>query len=680
MLRDDGVFWLNYGDCYWGSGGGNNNAGITGKRPDVGATEDDRGNPVAYRERWGQEHQQGSLLLMPHRIALALQADGWIVRQDLVWCLSGGAMLYARTPTSEGPAMLKDLARLKPDTVELWNGESWTRVVQWCKNKKRSGALELVLRSGERIGCTPEHRWPMRWPVAAQMTIERSNELEVGDCIATATLPEPTGPDPAWITWDALWFAGLYLAEGSKSGTTLQLSGHADESKRWDRIKQLAEWYGASARLYVRGKTQAIHIDRAEALSAVLTHLLRGHTAKDKGLAPAAWKLSNHALHLIAQGYLEGDASPQGDRWRLGFTRNYKLEADLRCLAARLGATLTLKPMMASNQTGKFPAFRGEWRWTRSANHNEKDRSEIIEIRRSRAREFWDVTVADEPHLFALASGVLTHNSKPNPMPESVNGWRYQEGELRRGSWRHTRAHEYVFMLTKQMQYWSDGEAVREQAEYGRREQPIDTWDRTGPGARKVAGSTSGANPLAGRNPRSVLHIPTTPYRGAHYATFPPALIAPLILATCPRWCCPVCGQGWAPVVEHASVNRGGSGAAGRQPGDLGGKHLTNEQQHSGDGHDVRLGPTPVNIVSGYRSTCGHPHTQAEAVPGIVCDPFVGSGTTVMVAKQLLRRGIGFDLSMEYLDLQATLRTGIGSPSNQLDNLPLFAQDEIEIS
>ena len=53
--------------------------------------------------------------------------------------------------------------------------------------------------------------------------------------------------------------------------------------------------------------------------------------------------------------------------------------------------------------------------------------------------------------------------SKPNPMPESVRGWSFNtEGELRRGSWRHTRAHEYVFMLVKGMQYWSDQEAVRE--------------------------------------------------------------------------------------------------------------------------------------------------------------------------------------------------------------------------
>jgi len=46
---------------------------------------------------------------------------------------------------------------------------------------------------------------------------------------------------------------------------------------------------------------------------------------------------------------------------------------------------------------------------------------------------------------------------------------------------------------------------------------------------------------------------------------------------------------------------------------------------------------------------------------------------TVTLAKQLLRRGVGFDISLEYLDDQAKLRTGTGQPRHALDNLPLFS-------
>jgi hypothetical protein len=87
--------------------------------------------------------------------------------------------------------------------------------------------------------------------------------------------------------------------------------------------------------------------------------------------------------------------------------------------------------------------------------------------------------------------------------------------------------------------------------------------------------------------------------------------------------------------------------------------------------HDL---PERTTNIKSYRPTCEHPHD--EGVPGIVLDPFVGSGTTVMVAKQLLRRGIGLDISMEYLDEQAKIRTGISSPSKQFDELPLFAELE----
>ena len=229
--------------------------------------------------------------------------------------------------------------------------------------------------------------------------------------------------------------------------------------------------------------------------------------------------------------------------------------------------------------------------------------------------------------------------------------------ELRRGSWRHTRAHEYVFMLTKQMQYWSDQEAARvphDQPWRGKGEPEKNNWSVDG--KRGSHDTVRQYNP-GGRNLRSVLHIPTSPYKGAHYATFPPALIAPLILATCPRWCCPVCGQGWAPVVENhwkdAGRKHDDGYASAKQRGYL------RLERDDNDGFATRVPPGTVNAditVLGHRPTCAHPHTQAEAVPGIVFDPFVGSGTSVMVAKQLLRRGIGFDISRPYLIEQAKAR------------------------
>ncbi len=112
------------------------------------------------------------------------------------------------------------------------------------------------------------------------------------------------------------------------------------------------------------------------------------------------------------------------------------------------------------------------------------------------------------------------------------------------------------------------------------------------------------------------------------------------------------------------------------------GKHQSNTETEKkklwGGALQKFLDENPSQIKE-YRPTCEHPHTKDEAVPGIVLDPFVGSGTTVMVAKQLLRRGIGLDISLEYLDEQAKIRTGEGNPSGVLDDLPLFALTNDEV-
>lgn len=105
--------------------------------------------------------------------------------------------------------------------------------------------------------------------------------------------------------------------------------------------------------------------------------------------------------------------------------------------------------------------------------------------------------------------------SKPNPMPESVRD-------------RCTKAHEYVFLLSKSERYFYDHEAVREPEVCGR---------VRGPALHRDAVSTNGNGGLARResdgfrNRRSVWTVATRPYKGAHFATFPPALIEPCILA-----------------------------------------------------------------------------------------------------------------------------------------------------
>ena len=526
VLRDDGTLWLNLGDSYC------NTNGYARAQPEF--QRQGRNDAPANDRDLTQLHKAGfktkDLIGIPWRVAFALQADGWYLRQDIIWCLSGGTRVYARTQKGEMPTTIKDIARLDPATVQLWNGEKWTQLLGMSQSSRNADELEMTLRSGEKIACTPTHKFP------TERGLLTADELRPGDRLIRTTLPPPSAPlDSHYMTDDAAWFAGLYLAEGSRSGHTLQIAGHVKESERWERVKAIAAAYGGSATRTIDGNRMDIRV-YGKMLHALVDMLVSGTNAKTKHLNPRCWQYSNHFLHALLQGYLSGDGhyDPKNARWRLVFTRNDALAADMRTLAARLDAHLVLNQSHAILAGKRFPIYRGELRFERSGHWNQKHTEEIVSIGKARCRVVYDLGVEDEPHLFALASGILTHNSKPNPMPESVRD-------------RCTKAHEYIFLLAKSPRYYYDAEAVKEQqtestvarAAYGWNGRTDDNSNgaRTGSTFKRMAesGEKIGTIPADGlRNKRSVWTVSTKPYREAHFATFPPDLIQPCIRAGCP--------------------------------------------------------------------------------------------------------------------------------------------------
>lgn len=135
----------------------------------------------------------------------------------------------------------------------------------------------------------------------------------------------------------------------------------------------------------------------------------------------------------------------------------------------------------------------------------------------------WRVAFALQADGWYLRQDIIW--SKPNPMPESVTD-------------RCTKAHEYIFMLSKSARYYYDSEAVKEPAVGGTSrgngqrlaEQAISRTGGIISGG--TAKSTLGTSADETRNRRSVWNVATRPYKGAHFATYPPALIEPCILAT----------------------------------------------------------------------------------------------------------------------------------------------------
>lgn len=145
----------------------------------------------------------------------------------------------------------------------------------------------------------------------------------------------------------------------------------------------------------------------------------------------------------------------------------------------------------------------------------------------------WMVAFALRADGWYLRQDVIWH--KPNPAPESVQD-------------RCTKAHEYVFLLTKSRRYHYDAEAIKEPCVSGPSDirKMLESRERIGGKHKdlidplnKVSAATNIGRKRAvgspdGRNRRSVWTIATQPFRGAHFATFPPALVEPCIKAGCP--------------------------------------------------------------------------------------------------------------------------------------------------
>lgn len=136
----------------------------------------------------------------------------------------------------------------------------------------------------------------------------------------------------------------------------------------------------------------------------------------------------------------------------------------------------------------------------------------------------WRVAFALQAAGWYLRQDIIWH--KPNPMPESVTD-------------RCTKAHEYLFLLTKSERYYFDNEAIKEPAQANKGNAKSFRGGGSYTGGNSFSNSATKErethgnipNEVETRNRRSVWTVATKPYSGAHFATFPPALIEPCILA-----------------------------------------------------------------------------------------------------------------------------------------------------
>lgn len=275
----------------------------------------------------------------------------------------------------------------------------------------------------------------------------------------------------------------------------------------------------------------------------------------------------------------------------------------------------------------------------------------------------WMVAFALRADGWYLRSDIIW--AKPNPMPESVRD-------------RPTKAHEYLFLLTKSARYFYDADAIRTPLQpktlttYGIDRTTVgdqtglvagDNWARdvpqrkprmkvpggwdTGDGSHgtihrngRTEAEYKDIEGTAGANARTVWTIATHAFSEAHFATFPPALVEPCIKAgTSEKGRCPACGAPWRRRVETRYENPGNRSTNG--PRSIAHKHTTTA------GYDQRL--EAIHETTGWEPGCSC--NAGDPVPCMVLDPFGGAGTTSLVADRLGRDSIYIDLNPEYAEM-----------------------------
>lgn len=275
----------------------------------------------------------------------------------------------------------------------------------------------------------------------------------------------------------------------------------------------------------------------------------------------------------------------------------------------------------------------------------------------------WRVAFALQDDGWYLRSDIIWQ--KMNPMPEPVTD-------------RPTRAHEYVFLMTKSARYFYDHVAIMEDIKDVKYKTKFGGTKYPGQDGIKstFSGNKYDASTMIGKNKRSVWTVNTDKSSESHFATFPSALIEPMILAgTSEKGCCPNCGSQWERIVEKGEIapepenrmplKRLEQGQAGNlDKGNMGFRASKLSGQEMNDwkrSHpDQTTGWQPTCKCSGLDgdspgSDCADENNWP-SVPCVVLDPFAGSGTTVATAMGLKRYGIGFDASRKYVEEIAALK------------------------
>jgi len=488
ILKPTGTCWVVIGDTYM------NNSSYSSK----GRRGFNKKDGVIYKR--DPVIKQKSLCMVPERFAIGMVERGWILRNQIIWCLEENTMMFVKRNGKYLHIPIKEIKiGDKIATVDKDLNITWVKV----KNKFFTGvkrALKITTKSGIEVICSEEHRFPYEKEYEHERFLnpkfKQARDLKLQDKLFVNRRLKVELPKGSKEDYQKGFLVGLFLAKENCEEEENSARPSCPSSKELNKL----------VAVYVSGNTD-----------------------ETKHFSQEVWNTSIEFIKGIIDGLLNGNGyyDKKSNSWKVKIKPNKKLKNDLLLACRIVGYKLMHEGVSIDNSKSKGIVFVIKKR-TETEEPSMLCPEQISSIENIECVPMYDIEV--EPiytscceeenwnNLYFLANGIWTHNCKPNAMPESVKD-------------RFTVDYEKIFFFVKSREYY-----FKQQFEPHRSKPHGGQIGRKSndPHVQYDHGNADRFYKPNGRNKRAVWIIPTRPFKEAHFAVFPPEIPRICIDAGCP--------------------------------------------------------------------------------------------------------------------------------------------------
>jgi DNA modification methylase len=389
VLKKEGTCFLNLGDTYKGGCGGPQ----SWERESRGIEwhEESERNPHRRDKKvWldpknpheevlrGREHmtcndiEDKSLMMIPYRVAIEMINRGWTLRNQIIWCLEENTKLFVKLNHNYAYMTIKELYEIE-DRWEMrvltqnMKGENiWINIKNILLNGEQD-CYKIKTKTGKEIIATENHEFVYKSNASLKQTfrkikLKKVSELKIDDCLYSNDAMNLGHKKETEQDYTNGFIVGFYLAEGSfiknKVGIYKDNKLSLNAQKRWGinkeenklvglqfscGIKDIERGYIEYLKAYdikIRQYKNYIHVQsRDKNLLELIKKYIIGDTCHIKHFTQEVFNESKKFIEGVVDGFLAGDGyyDIKNNRYRIGICANYNLKDDMLLLCRILG-------------------------------------------------------------------------------------------------------------------------------------------------------------------------------------------------------------------------------------------------------------------------------------------------------------------------------------------------------